>query len=73
MAEKYAYSNVKLHVRHEPEQHPSEGDLPGHYVLGAEFGGAFHPIARLKGGGVEKRVKAAKSGGKSSGADDSEE
>jgi hypothetical protein len=32
----------------------------GHYVIGANVDGAFFPVARLKGGGVQKKLAAAK-------------
>jgi hypothetical protein len=38
----------------------------GHYVIGANVNGAFFPIARLKGGGVQKKLAAAKAASQSS-------
>ena len=57
-----------LEVRYEPDTYTDAevrdgASWPlgaGHYVIGANVDGAFFPLARLKGGGVQKKLAAAK-------------
>ena len=57
-----------LEIRYEPdsysEQEIREGASwqlgAGHYTIGVNVDGAFFPIQRLKGGGVQKKLAAAK-------------
>lgn len=59
---------ASFEMRYEPdtytEQEVKDGASwplgAGHYVIGANVNGAFFPVARLKGGGVQKKLAAAK-------------
>lgn len=57
-----------VEVRYEPDNYTDAEVLDGaswplgagHYTIGVNVDGAFFPLARLKGGGVQKKLAAAK-------------
>lgn len=44
-------------------------ELPGTYMLGFVYGGAFHPLQHLKGGGIQKRIANAQAAAPAAPAD----
>ncbi len=67
MAEAQTLSG-NIEVRYEPDAY-TEAEVrdgaswpmgAGHYTIGVNVDGAFFPLARLKGGGVQKKLAAAK-------------
>lgn len=60
MAEPRKFSNVSLGIEHEPESHPSEGDLPGFLNIVAYVDGAKVIIARRKAAGVFADIERAR-------------
>lgn len=67
MAEAQTLSG-NVEVRYEPDNYTDAevrdgASWPlgaGHYTIGVNVDGAFFPLARLKGGGVQKKLAAAK-------------
>lgn len=58
----------RLEMRYEPDSYSAEEKATGaswelgagHYTIGVNVDGAFFPLQRLKGGGVQKKLAAAK-------------